>query len=729
MSRNPSTTSATGPSTDPTPVIWRVTGLSCADCAAQFERDVLRHPEVEGGALNFGAAKLTVTGSLDEHALRRIASSHGLGLERDGVRGTVGTPSQEGRTLLFACLALVGAWVAPLLSVPIWSSGFFFGTAIVLGGGKTFQLGLRGIAQRRLDINVLMLVAVTGAVLIGEWNEATVISILFGVSHLLESRSLDRVRASIRGLTEMAPEVAVVKNGQGEHITPVEDVRIGSIVIVRPGDRFPVDGQVILGESSVNQAAITGESIPVHIGVGSQVFAGTVNEHGYVEVRVTKEADETALTRIVHLVEEAQAGRAPAQRFVDRFAAVYTPVIVLLALATALLPPLFFDGLWWTWTYRALALLVVACPCALVVSTPVTLLSAIGAGARQGVLIKGGAYLEAMAKVKAIAFDKTGTLTQGSPEVSDVVTAPGIDETAMLTVVASIEQRSGHPLASAILQHAKGKGVEPHDVDDFSSHLGLGVSAAVRGVGHYVGNRRFLHNTGVDTSGLDETWSALEQQGKTVVGVADERGLLGLLGVSDVIRTETPEVTEELRQLGIEHLVMLTGDNERTARGIAGQAGLTAFEAEMLPDQKALAVQTLVTQFGSVAMIGDGVNDAPALAASTVGVAMGGIGSDTALETADIVLMSDNLSLIPFAVRLSRKAIRIVQQNITFSLALKAVSVALVFFGWLTLWMAIVGDMGATLLVTLNGARLLAEGRTHKHKLPFHKGKASRTAK
>lgn len=665
-------------------------------------------------SINFGAAKLTVSGTLSDEALSRMAGAHGLGLQPVGQEAP-SRPQRISRRELAtpaAGVALLAGWLASLAGadVPVVFGLYLF--TIVIGGGTTFARGVRALRMRRLDMNVLMMVAVLGAMAIGEWSEAAVVSFLFGVSHFLESRSLDKARASIRRLIDLAPKEAQVKVGSAEERRPVTSLAVGDVVVIRPGEQIPADGEVMVGESHVDASPITGESMPAPACPGSRVFAGSVNQQGYLEVRVEKAADDTTLAKIVHLVEEAQARRAPAQKFVDRFASVYTPLVMLAAVVTALMPPLLLGGGWPDWLYRGLALLVVACPCALVVSTPVTLLAAMGAAARHGILIKGGAYLEALASVQAVAFDKTGTLTHGHPKVTDVYPLPGIAASELLARAAAVERRSEHPLARAIVRQAGDASASDFAVDAFEAIVGQGARAQVDGEPHLVGSRRMLEEHSIDSSALAGVAERLEEAGKTVVWVAAGHRVLGVIAVADTIRSAAAAALSSLKELGIAHLVMLTGDNPRTAAGIARSSGLTEYRAEMLPDQKAAVVAELRRQYGGVAMIGDGVNDAPALATATVGVAMGGAGTDTALETADVVLMTDDLSRLPFALKLSRRALRIVKQNIAFSLALKAVAILLVYPGWLTLWLAILGDMGATILVTLNGARLLAERPT-----------------
>lgn len=553
-----------------------------------------------------------------------------------------------------------------------------------------------------------MTIAIIGAALIGEWGEGATVVILFAISEALERYSMDKARQSIESLMDIAPKEALIRRGGEELLVQVEDIEVGDMMLIKPGEKLAMDGVVLKGTSTLNQAAITGESVPVMKTVNDEVYAGTLNEEGTLEVKVTKLIEDTTLAKIIHLVEEAQAERAPSQAFVDKFAKYYTPLIVLFAFLIVIVPPLFFDGDWSKWIYEGLAVLVVGCPCALVVSTPVAVVTAIGNAARNGVLIKGGIHLEEAGGLKAIAFDKTGTLTKGIPVVTDIVTFGGNEEELLLTV-AAIEKNSQHPLASAIIRKVDGLGLSlaNKSVEEFQSITGKGVKARVNGIFYYVGSPTFfneLHQGLAEPMG--EKIATLQSEGKTVMVLGTAEEILAFIAVADEVRESSQEVVGKLNSMGIE-TVMLTGDNERTASVIGRQVGVAEIQADLLPEDKLELVKALRKKYQNVAMVGDGVNDAPALAASTVGIAMGGAGTDTALETADIALMSDDLNKLPYTIKLSRKALTIIKQNITFSLAIKVVALLLVIPGWLTLWIAIFADMGATLMVTLNSLRLL----------------------
>lgn len=540
-------------------------------------------------------------------------------------------------------------------------------------------------------MNTLMTVAIIGAAAIGEWGEGATVVILFAISEVLERYSMEKARQSIRSLMDIAPKEALIRRGSAELMVNVDDIQVGDIMIVKPGQKLAMDGVVIKGTSTINQAAITGESVPVSKTIDDEVFAGTLNEEGLLEVKVTKLVEDTTISKIINLVEEAQAERAPSQAFVDRFAKYYTPAIMILALGIAVVPPLILGGDWGEWVYRGLALLVVGCPCALVISTPISIVTAIGNAAKNGVLIKGGIHLEEAGRLSAIAFDKTGTLTKGFPEVTNVETFGTIDEKGLLAIAAVIEKGSQHPLASAIVRKAESICADLSlTVEDFQSITGKGVKAKVNGELYYIGSPKLfteLHsNMNVETNQRIEV---LQKQGKTVMVLGTEQQVLALIAVADEVRDSSEDVIKQLHEIGIKKTIMLTGDNQATAEAIGQRLNVTDVKADLMPQDKLDYIKQLRKDYGNVAMIGDGVNDAPALAASTVGIAMGGAGTDTALETADIALMADDLSKLPYTIRLSRKTLTIIKQNITFSLGIKLLALAFIVPGWLTLWMAV----------------------------------------
>jgi Cd2+/Zn2+-exporting ATPase len=564
-----------------------------------------------------------------------------------------------------------------------------------------------------LDINVLMVIAVAGAVALDDWPEAAAVVWLFAIAQALEARSLDRARHAIRTLMQLAPEVAVVRRDGQEQEVRATDVRVSDIVVIRPGQRFPVDGVVLAGESAVNQAPVTGESWPAEKGPGDEVFAGSINGDGALEIEAVRPAGDSTIARIVRLVEQAQQRRAPIQTFVERFARRYTPAVVGLAIVLAVVPPLAVAGAeGWTgafgeWSYRALALLVVACPCALVISTPVSIVSALTSAARHGVLIKGGSHLERLGSVRCLAFDKTGTLTYNRVIVTEVLGVDGVSTTGVLSVAAALESRSEHPIGRAIVDRAKTAGLDVVPGLGFRALPGLGAEAVVAAAPAIIGSHRLFEERRLCTAALHARIEEVEERGATPVLVSHGGEALGVIGLADRPRDAGRKVVAGLRDQGVERLVLLTGDARPSAESILRGAGLDEAHAELLPGDKAAALAKLRERYGPVAMVGDGVNDAPALAAADVGIAMGGAGNDVALETADVVLMSDDLGKLPYALRLSRATLRNVRTNVTIALTLKLAFVALAAAGVATLWMAIVADTGASLIVTANSLRLL----------------------
>jgi len=586
-----------------------------------------------------------------------------------------------------------------------------FALAILSGGVYVVRRALHAARSLALDINVLMLVAVAGAIALGEWSEGAAVVFLFALAQLLEARAMERARASIRALMDLAPADALVNDPSqpdGSRRVAVEDIRVGDVVIVRPGEKIPLDGRVASGISHVNQAPVTGESLPVEKAAGDEVFAGTINGRGGLEVRVERIRADSTLARIIDLVERAQSQRAPSQTFVERFARVYTPAVLVLAALVGLVPPLAVGAAWDVWIYRALVLLVISCPCALVISTPVSVVSALAAAARKGVLIKGGARLERLAQVRAVAFDKTGTLTTGDLRVVEVTPLDGVAVPRLLQLAASLELRSEHPIGAAIVARAREDGVPLTPVEGFQSLPGLGAEAIVDGSPLMLGSHRLFEERGLCTDALHAQLAAATVDGRTTVIVGGATPL-GLIAVADTPRAAARDALQLLRAQGIGHVALLTGDHEPAARALAAAIGVDEVRADLLPADKVEAVKALRARHGTLAMVGDGINDAPALAAADVGIAMGAVGTDAALETADVALMADELLKIPYAVRLSRATARNIRANIAFSLGLKGAFLIMAVFGMATLWMAVVADMGASLIVIANALRLLRE--------------------
>jgi Zn2+/Cd2+-exporting ATPase len=576
--------------------------------------------------------------------------------------------------------------------------------------GARFVVVKAWFAARNLrpDMHLLMTVAVVGAMAIGEWFEAATVSFLFALSLALESWSVGRARRAIASLLEIAPSTArVVRPDGSEAAVPVAEVRLGSRFIVPAGERIPLDGRVTAGVSAVNQAPITGESMPVGKQPGAEVFAGTINGDGMLTIRATKTAEDTTLARIIHMVEEAHARRAPSEQWVERFARVYTPAVMALALLVFLLPPVVLGQPWDEWFYRALVLLVIACPCALVISTPVSIVAALASAARAGVLIKGGSFIEMPARLRAIAMDKTGTITGGKPEVVQVIPLGNHTATELISRAAALEAHSMHPLAWAIRRCAERRGIAPASATDVQVLKGRGLTGVFDGEPFWLGSHRYVVERGQDVPELSRMAEALEADGKTVIVIGNLRHVCGLVAVADTVRPGARDIMRQLHAAGIAHVVMLTGDNRATAEAIAREVGVDEVHAELLPEDKVTKLEEIIARYGAVAMVGDGVNDAPALARADLGIAMGAIGSAAAIETADIALMTDDIFKLPWLVRHSRRTLAIIRQNVTFALAIKAVFVGLTLVGWASLWAAIAADTGASLLVVLNGLRLL----------------------
>lgn len=689
--------------------VYRVRGLSCAGCAKTFEQNVKEIDGVIDAKVNFGAAKITVVGDVEMTAIQKAGEFDKLQVMPEKSTEVIPERSfmEKYGILFISFLFLVAGYICKqVLGEEHFVTVGAYVISIVVGGYSLFIAGFKNLIRLNFDMKTLMTVAIIGAAIIGEWSEGAVVVILFAISEALESYSMDKARKSISSLMDIAPKTANVRRHGHEHIISVNDIVVNDIMIVKPGQKIAMDGKIIKGHSSVNQAAITGESIPIEKGLEDEVYAGTLNGEGLLEVQVTKLVEDTTLAKMIHLVEEAQGERAPSQAFVDVFAKYYTPIIMVIAALVAVLPPLVVGASWTEWIYQGLAVLVVGCPCALVISTPVAIVTAIGNAAKQGVLIKGGIHLEEIRKIQAIAFDKTGTLTKGIPVVTDIIEFQTKPE--LLAKMTALEAFSQHPLAHAFIKKAKSENVayKDYSIESFQSLTGRGIEGSVDGEMLYIGNLKMFAEKKI-TFQHEELMQELQSQGKTVMLIGTTEEIVALVAVADEVRESSKNVIEELHQLGLKKTVMLTGDSLATANGIGRQVGVSEVAAGLLPEEKLTKIKKLKKEVGSVAMVGDGVNDAPALAAANVGLAMGGVGSDTALETADIALMGDDLQKLPFLITLSRKTMRIIKQNIAFALGLKLIALLLVMPGWLTLWIAIFADLGATLLVTLNSLRLL----------------------
>ncbi|MGG2398096.1 heavy metal translocating P-type ATPase [Pseudomonas sp. SH1-B] len=686
------------------------------DCPTEERliRDALgRLPGVAG--LQFNLLQRVLTVSHDDGALAQVLPAiQALGftpqLDDAGaaVQPAAGSAPKPWWPLVVAAVLATASEVVHFATLgPEWLVALLAFAAIGLCGLNTYKKGWIALKNRNLNINALMSIAVTGAALIGQWPEAAMVMVLFTLAELIEARSLDRARNAIRGLMDLAPPRATVQQADGSwQEMDVQAIALDALVRVRPGERISLDGEVVGGSSTVNQAPITGESLPVEKRVGDPLFAGTINEAGSLEFRVTAAARDTTLARIIHAVEEAQGSRAPTQRFVDQFSRIYTPAVFIFALAVAVLPPLVIGGVWLDWVYRALVLLVVACPCALVISTPVTIVSGLAAAALKGILIKGGVYLENGRHLALLALDKTGTLTHGKPVQTDSLNLMMTDEAQHAVWAASLAARSDHPVSRALALHAQEQGQVLYAVEDFEALPGRGTKGWIDGRLLYLGNHRLVEDLGLCSAQLEERLEALERQGKSVVVLCDGQRALMLFAVADTVRQSSREAVGELHELGV-RTCMLTGDNAHTAAAIAEQVGVDEARGDLLPADKLAWVEARQAQGKVVGMVGDGINDAPALSRAEIGFAMGAAGTDTAIETADVALMDDDLRKIPAFVRLSRQTHAILVQNIILALGIKAIFLAMTLAGEATMWMAVFADMGVSLMVVFNGLRLL----------------------
>ena len=686
--------------------------MDCREEAAILERRLKPLPGLEDVVPDLVGQRLRVrydAARLSTTAIVEAVAETGMRawLEHEEPVGYTSAATARQALVVASAAALAAGFLFEFFDFPLLLVRVAYLVSILAGGIYTARRAWAATRVLSLDINVLMMVAVTGAMLIGEWSEGATVTFLFAFAQILEARSMDRARHAIRALMDLSPQEAIVRRGAHQARVRVDDVRVDELLLVKPGEKIPLDGVVVSGASPVNQAPITGESLPVDKSAGDAVYAGTINGHGALDIRVTHLRQDTTLARIISLVELAQSQRAPSQAFVERFARFYTPAVIAVAIGIALVPPLMAGQPFGTWFYRALVLLVISCPCALVISTPVAVVSAIATAARRGVLIKGGAHLERIGAVRCVAFDKTGTLTKGVPHVVDVVP---LNETAIdeiLEIAAGLESRSEHPVGRAIIARAAESRVALPLSVDFRSIPGRGAEAVVAGYPALVGNHRLIEERGLCNPVIHAKLDALAASGRTAVLVARDGRPLGIIALADRTRESARDAIDMLRRQGVNRIVMLTGDNRASADALAREIGVDETHAELLPHDKVAILHRLKQSHGPVAMVGDGVNDAPALAAADVGIAMGAAGTDAALETADIALMADELLKIPFAIRLGRATLRNIQVNVTLSLGLKAIFLALAVTGSATLWMAVMADMGASLLVIANGMRLL----------------------
>ncbi len=707
----------------------KIHGMDCADEVAVLKAELAPLPGVQDLAFDVLNGKMIVNYAESEVSQEAIVAAVAkTGLRAEPWRKSVATVTEPpvwerwGRTIMtsasgalllagFIAHVILSGWRAAMglqeeVPTPLAAKLLYVGAAVA-GAWYVAPKAWRALLRLRPDMNLLMMVAVLGAIVINEFFEAATVAFLFAVSLALESWSVGRARKAIAALMSLSPDAArVIRADGGEETVDVREVPVGSTVVVLPGEKFPLDGKIVKGETTVNQAPITGESVPVAKMPGSEVFAGTINEDGAVEFVTTKPAEDTTLARIIRMVGDAQSKRSPSEQWVERFARYYTPAVMGLAIAVMVLPPLFV-GAWSQWFYQGLVLLVIACPCALVISTPVSIVAALTAAARHGVLIKGGPYLEAPAMLRAIALDKTGTVTEGQPEVRSVVPLSGHTEDEVLEIAAAVEARSEHPLAKAVVRAATARGIRPMAAEGFQAIKGKGATATVGDTRVWLGSHRLLEERGQETPEMHEQLERMERDGSSVIVIGKDDHVCGLIALGDRIRSHAKVAIQEMRNAGIHRIVMLTGDNRGTGEAIGREAGVDEVRAELLPEDKVAAVEELVSQYTHVAMIGDGVNDAPAMARASLGIAMGAAGTDAALETADIALMGDDLLGVAWLIRHSRLTLVIIRQNVSASLGVKLVFVVLTLMGHASLWAAIAADMGASLLVIFNGLRLL----------------------
>lgn len=716
----------------PTAMEFKIQGMDCAEEAAVLRREL--GPMVGGEHnLTFDILNGTMSVLSPNSDSKRIIAQ----VARTGMRATPlaqgetppGSRHDDHRRLLavvsgsataagFAAHAWLAGGISPALGseglgtphgVPSAAQALYF-VAVVSGVWMVLPKAWFALKSRRPDMNLLMTVAVAGAIGIGEWFEAATVSFLFALSLLLESWSVARARRAVAALMELAPDTARVRLPDGTwNEMRASQAPVGASFLVKPGERIPLDGTVIQGSSAVNQAPITGESMPILKEPGGEVFAGTINGNGSLEVRSTKAAQDTTLAHIIKLVASAQSQRGAAEQWVERFARVYTPTIFAAAVLL-LLPPLFSSAPWEPWIYRSLTLLVIGCPCALVISTPVSVVAGLAAAAGHGVLVKGGAFLESPARLRAVALDKTGTLTEGRPAVVEVVSLDGHGVDDLLATAAALESHSEHPLARAVLEYARLTGIKPKPVSNFEIIPGKGASGIVDGTAYWLGSHRYLEDRKQETAEVHAKLEALSRGGRSVIAIGDDSHVCGLISVADKLKAGGAEIVAGIKRAGVERVVMLTGDNRATAEAIAAQTGVDEVHAELLPQDKVAAIEELLSRYGQVAMVGDGVNDAPAMATASLGIAMGAAGSDAAIETADVALMSDDLGKIAWLITHSRRVLRIIHQNIAASLLVKAAFLVLTLLGRATLWGAIAADMGVSLLVIFNALRLLRPG-------------------
>ncbi|WP_203362484.1 cation-translocating P-type ATPase [Bacillus sp. REN10] len=695
---------------------YRLKGLSCANCAREMEEEIQKLPHGKEAKIHFNSGKLSVPEGMNLPHVEKILAKDGAAIikeegfsDEEGHQHVEdhGGPNWKVLLSLSAVLFVAAFLLEDDLHMAAVVSIYVAATAI--SGYQTFMKGIKNLFRLKFNIDTLMTVALIGAFSIGEWREGTLVAILFGLNEYLEGLGMEKARQSMAALLQVAPKEAVLIDGGHEKVVQISTLKIGDIVLVKAGEKIPSDGKVIEGKSSVNESAITGESMPADKQTGDDVFGGSVNNEGVLKIEIVKAYEDSSLAKVLHLVEEAQETKTPTELFINRFAKYYTPAIMLISVVVMIAPPLLFGGDWGAWFYQGLAVLIVGCPCALILSSPIAIVSGITRNARKGILVKGGVHLEQLGKIETIAFDKTGTLTKGEPHVEQTI----VYESSFYQIAGAIEKNSSHPLAIAVIREVAKKESHIEEAVDVQTIVGQGVSARVNEKSYYLGNENSLSHLSLPNN-IKEDIAQLKENGYTLVAVADEDQVLGLFGISDQIRPEAHQLMKDLQENGIKRTVMLTGDHEKSAEKVATAIGLTDYYAGLLPDEKVQKIKEL-TKTSIIAMIGDGINDAPALATADLGIAMGK-GTDSAIETADIVLMQDHLGKLPSAISISKRVNRIIKTNITLALGLKLIALLLTIPGLLTLWIAILSDMGATIIVTLISLTILVEKKQEKIK-------------
>jgi Zn2+/Cd2+-exporting ATPase len=690
---------------------YKLQGLTCGNCAREMEEQINKLENGGGSRILYNSSKLVVNDGVDMEQVEKILSSDGAAIIKAKPDGhshqDYEHSSNDKMKILIGLSAIIffsAIYVDTQLNnlVPV----IMYLTAAATSGYPIFIKGANNLIKLKFNIDTLMTIALIGAFSIGEWKEGTLVAILFGINELLEGMGMERARKSMEELLKVAPKEAILIENGVERVVSISSLRVGNHVLVKSGQKIPSDGVVVSGRSSVNEAAITGESMPVEKETNEKVYGGSINNEGVLKVRITKEYKDSSLAKILHLVEEAQETKTPTEQFINRFAKYYTPIIMIISVLVMIVPPLIFDGEWGSWFYQGLAVLIVGCPCALILSSPIAIISGIARNAKNGILIKGGVFLEQLGKIDTIAFDKTGTLTKGKPYVEKVFV---YDEGTFFNIAGSIEKTSSHPIANAVMEKISSHKLTLVEPDEINTISGQGVSAVINGQSYRAGNEKSI-SFPLPTE-VSEDIDALKKEGYTLVIVSSEETVLGLFGVTDEIREESKRIIREIYAAGIKNAVMLTGDHNQTAEKVSKQIGLTDYFAGLLPDEKVAKVKELTTS-GKVAMVGDGINDAPALATADLGIAMGK-GTDSAIETADIVLMQDHLGKLPSAIKISKRVNNLIKLNITLALGLKLIALLLTIPGLLTLWIAILSDMGATILVTLISLTVMFEGRKH----------------